>query len=111
MKENPEAVAKFVSVTQRAYNACVENPEPCVDALMTAASGLDRGAMFDQWTRVKELMSDKITMTEGLGFFDGERIQNTYNLIETYFGMEKPFDPAKAYTNEYLDGSLKMTAQ
>ncbi|WP_339630926.1 ABC transporter substrate-binding protein [uncultured Sneathiella sp.] len=111
MKENPEAVATFVSVTQRAYSACVEDPKPCVDALMAAASGLDEKAMYDQWTRVKDLMADKTTTTEGLGFFDGERIQNTYDLIETYFGMEKPFDPADAYTNEYLDGSQKMTAQ
>ncbi|MZR32319.1 ABC transporter substrate-binding protein [Sneathiella litorea] len=111
MKENPEIVGKFVAVTQRAFHACVENPDPCVKSLMDVASGLDKVAMDDQWKRVKELMADETTTTEGLGVFSGDRIQKTYDLIETYFGVEKPFDPASSYTNEYLDKNIKMTAQ
>lgn len=110
MKENPEVVAKFAAVTQRAFHACVENPDPCIKSLMDVASGLNKEAMDDQWTRVKELMADETTTTEGLGFFSGDRIQKTYDLIETYFGVEKPFDPAESYTNEYLDKNIKMTA-
>lgn len=111
MKENPEVVANFATVTQRAFHACVENPDPCIKSLMDVASGLDKVAMNDQWTRVKELMADETTTSEGLGFFGSDRIQLTYDLIETYFGVEKPFDPATSYTNEYLDKSIKMTAQ
>jgi NitT/TauT family transport system substrate-binding protein len=111
MKENPEAVAKFVEVTQRAYSECVKSPDPCIKSIMDAASGLDKVAMDNQWARVKELMADATTTTEGLGVFSGDRIQNTYDLIETYFGVEKPFDPATSYTNEFLNKDIKMTAQ
>lgn len=110
LEANPELVASFVEVTQRAYAECVENEEPCIDALMSNASGLDRQAMVDQWGRVEELMADDTTTSEGLGFFDETRMQETYDLVEQYFEIESPFDPLGAYTNEYLDGDTKMTA-
>ncbi|MDN2567600.1 ABC transporter substrate-binding protein [Aquibium sp. A9E412] len=110
LAENPRLVADFVAVTQRAYAACVEDEAPCIDALMTNASGLDRQAMVDQWGRVKELMADDTTTSVALGAFDAARMQETYDLVDTYFEIETPFDPAQAYTNEHLDESIKMTA-
>ena len=109
LAENPEVVKAFVEVTQRAYAACVENPGPCIDALEANASGLSREAMEDQWGRVKELMADDTTTTKGLGMFDADRMQATYDLVDTYFEIDAPFDPAEAYTNEYLSEDLKMT--
>ena len=32
-----------------------------------------------------------------------------YALVKTYFDTERPFDATKAYTNEFLDASIKMT--
>jgi NitT/TauT family transport system substrate-binding protein len=32
-----------------------------------------------------------------------------YDLVKTYLSIEQPFDPTKAYTNEFLDASIKMT--
>lgn len=111
LDNNQQVVADFVEVTQRAYAACVENAAPCIDALMNHASGLDRQAMVDQWGRVKELMSDQYTTSVALGYFDDGRIQKTYDLVEKYFTIDNPFDPSKAYTNEFLDENIKMTSQ
>lgn len=111
LAENPEIVKSFVEVTQRAYAACVEDPDPCIDALMGNASGLSREDMVNQWGRVKELMADDTTTTKGLGMFDAERMQATYDLVNTYFTIDSPFDPAEAYTNEYLSEDMKMSKQ
>lgn len=108
---NRAAVATFVEVTQRAYAACVEDPAPCIDALLANASGLDRGQMEDQWGRVKELMADEFTTTVALGWLDGGQIAATYDLVETYFELQQPFDPATAFTTEFLDQSIRMVAQ
>ena len=35
----------------------------------------------------------------------------TYDLVKTYFEIEKPFDPQSAYTNDFLSTDIKMTAQ
>lgn len=108
---NEELVADFVEVTQRAYAACVEDEAPCIDALLAHASGLERQAMEDQWRRVKELMADEHTTSVALGYLDADRVQETYDLVETYFEVDEPFDPQQAFTSEYLSRDILMIEQ
>jgi NitT/TauT family transport system substrate-binding protein len=35
-------------------------------------------------------------------------MQSDYDLVQTYLGMEKPFDVKSAYTTRFLDESIKM---
>ena len=109
LKEKPEVVKAFVQVTQKAYHACVADPDPCIDALIEANSGLKRPDSVANWQLVEELMSDDNSRTVALGHFDPARMQDDYTLIETYFSLEKPFDITQAYSNDFLDTSLKMT--
>ena len=37
-----------------------------------------------------------------------ERMAADYELVKTYVGVDKPFDVKVAYTNEFLDHSVKM---
>lgn len=106
--KNKDKVAKFVSVSQKAFAACVADVSPCLKALMTDVSGLDEANQRDQWNRIKELMTDPTTTGVALGAFDAKRLQNDYDMVKTYFGMEKDFDVAKVYTNDFLDKSVKM---
>ncbi len=109
LKEKPGVVKAFVQVTQKAYHACVADPDPCIDALIEANSGLKRPDSVANWQLVEELMSDKNSRSVALGHFDPTRMQDDYKLIETYFSLEKPFDITDAYSNDFLDTSLKMT--
>ncbi|MDB5622398.1 MAG: nitrate transporter substrate-binding protein [Devosia sp.] len=111
LENHRDTVAAFVKVTQRAYSECVANVDPCIDALTQSASGLERGEMNKHWGRVKELMADEFTTTKGLGYLDADRVAQTYKLVETYFDIQTPFDPADAFTSEFLDTNLKMAAQ
>ncbi|MEP9398588.1 ABC transporter substrate-binding protein [Mesorhizobium sp. KR2-14] len=111
LESHKDTVASFVSVTQRAYMACVQNSDPCIDALVAGASGLERGEMVKQWGRVKELMADAHTTTKALGYLDTEQVAKTYELVDTFFELDAPFDPSQAFTSEFLDTNLKMTAQ
>ena len=45
-----------------------------------------------------------------LGWHDDKRMADDYELAETYFKLDKPFDVKAVYTNEFLDRSIKMTA-
>lgn len=108
LEEHPEAVAAFVQVTQKAFKFCVENPEPCVDALVAANTGLKTDNELQNWGLVTELMSDEHSRTVGLGHFDPERMKSDYELVETYFDLEQPFDIETAYTNEFIDTDVKM---
>ena len=111
LEANRDTVAAFVEVTQRAYAACVESPDPCIDALVSSASGLSREQMSDQWGRVKELMADEHTTSIALGYLDADQVARTYELVDTYFDIQEPFDPAEAFTSEFLSEDIKMTPQ
>ena len=37
-------------------------------------------------------MTDEFTTSKALGWIDGERMKKDYELVQTYLGMEKPFD-------------------
>lgn len=110
LKANRAAVAAFVKVTQKAFAACVSEPKPCIQALVDANSGLLARDQMDNWQEVEQLMSDKTSQTVALGWLDPKRIQDDYNLVKTYIGIEKPFEPTEHYTNEFLDQSIKMKA-
>lgn len=111
LKDKPEVVEAFTRVSQRAFAACVQDVTPCLQALLAAASGLTEANQRDQWNRVKELMRDPTTTGTALGAFDPDRVAADYKLVETYFGIEKPFDVTRAYTNDFLDHDIRMTAE
>ena len=55
-------------------------------------------------------MTDEFTTTKALGWIDAGRMKKDYDLVQTYLGMEKPFDVETAFTTKLLDTSIKMDA-
>jgi len=110
LQKNPKLVEEFVRVSQKAFAACVADVTPCLKALLDQVSGLDKENQERQWERIKYLMTDEFTTTKGLGWIDGERMKKDYELVQTYLGMEKPFDVTTAFTTKMLDPAVKMDA-
>ena len=104
----PEVVSQFTRITQRAYAECAKTPQPCIDALVEGASGLNAADQLVNWQLTMVLMSDPVSRSAGLGWFDPKRMENDYKLVQTYIGLDKPFDVTTAYTNRFLDPSIKM---
>src|SRR6476620_6315632 len=110
MEKNPKLVEEFVRISQKAFAACVADVAPCLKALLDQVSGLDQQSQERQWERIKFLMTDEFTTTKGLGWIDGDRMKKDYELVQTYLGMEKPFDVSTAFTTKMLDPAVKMDA-
>ena len=108
LKKNKPVVAAFVKVTQRAFAACVKDAKPCVQALIDANGALQFDNEATNWSLVTVLMRDKYAETVALGVLDDARMAADYELVKTYIGLETPFDVKVAYTNEFLDRSIKM---
>ena len=108
--KNPKLVT-FVKISQKAFAACVADVTPCLKALLDQVSGLDKENQERQWERIKFLMTDEFTTTKALGWIDGGRMKKDYDLVQTYLGMEKPFDVETAFTTKLLDTSIKMDAR
>jgi len=109
LRKNDPLIGKFVAVTQRAFAACVKQPKPCVEALVEANGALKLDNEMTNWSLVEVLMSDKTSKTVALGWHDDARMKADYELVRDYVGLEKPFDIKTAYTNKFLDKSIKMT--
>ncbi len=108
LKKNKPTVAAFVKVTQKAFAACAATPKPCVQALIDANGALKFDNEMQNWELVEQLMSDKYSQTVALGYLDPARMAADYDLVKTYVGLDTPFDVKTAYTNEFLDRSIKM---
>ncbi|MEM7442374.1 MAG: ABC transporter substrate-binding protein [Pseudomonadota bacterium] len=106
LAENPEAVAAFVETTQRAYAACVADPDPCVAELANAASQ-DPADVRANWDLVVELMTDANAGSAPLGHFDPERMDVTYGFVADSFEIT-PFDVTEGYTNDHLSADVVM---
>jgi NitT/TauT family transport system substrate-binding protein len=111
LEKKRDVVKAFTQVSQKAFAACVQDVAPCLKALMASVSGLDEANQRDQWKRIKELMRDPTTTSTALGAFDDQRVKNDFEMVKTYFGLEQPFEASAAFTNEFLDTSIKMTAK
>jgi NitT/TauT family transport system substrate-binding protein len=109
LAKNKPVIDKFVKVTQRAFAACVKDPKPCVQALIDANGALSFDNELVNWQLVEVLMSDKYSREVALGIHDDARMKADYELVRDYVGIDKPFDVKSAYTNEFLDRSVKMT--
>jgi NitT/TauT family transport system substrate-binding protein len=108
LAKNKPAIAAFVKVTQKAFAACVATPKPCVQALIDANGALQYDNEMQNWELVEVLMNDKFARTVALGYLDPDRMGADYELVKTYVGLDAPFDVKTAYTNEFLDRSIKM---
>jgi len=106
LRDHKDLVAVFVTVSQRAFEACAKEPQPCIEALVEANKGLQVDNELTNWGLVKELMTDETSTTKGLGYMDEARMQASYELFEPF--LDKPFDITQRYTNEFVDTSIKM---
>ena len=104
----PAVVDAFVKVTQRAFRACWDAPDPCLQALVADNSGLKLEGEQATWKLVRELMDDAHFRKDALGWFDPQRVAGDYELVEKYFSLDKKFDPTAVYTNRFLDKSVKL---
>jgi NitT/TauT family transport system substrate-binding protein len=108
LKANGATADKFIKITQKAFAECTKTPDPCIKALVDSAGALKFDNELLNWHLVTILMSDEISRTVALGWHDDKRMADDYKLVDEYLKMEKPYDIKAAYTNDFLDKSVKM---
>lgn len=105
LEKNKAALAKFVPVVQRAYAACLQNPQPCNEYLAEVASQKLEDVNAS-WKNVETLLVDDTSRKVALGGFDPKRVEADYNVVRDVFNV-KPFKPADVFTNDFLDKGIK----
>lgn len=110
LEENRDTVARMVAVLQRAHRYCAENAEECVAILPEFSSGVNPDLEINNWKVTIDLMTDDVSTTQGLGYFDPARVAEDYELVNRYFDIREPFEPGSIFTNEFIDTSITMIA-
>jgi NitT/TauT family transport system substrate-binding protein len=106
-KANADTLKNFVSVTQRAYAACVTQPKPCIETLAKAGSK-KVSDVTENWKLVVELMTHETSVKNAIGYFDPGRMQTDYDGVRASFKDIADFDIKAAYSNAFLDMAVKM---
>jgi NitT/TauT family transport system substrate-binding protein len=108
LREQGAALRKFVSVTQRAYVACIANPAPCNEALSQAASQKPEDVAAG-WANVKVLLVDKGSREVAFGYFDPARMAADYQVAKGAYKDMKDFDLKTFFSNDFLDRGPRVT--
>ena len=107
LKTNPDAVSAVVKATQRAEAACLANPAPCIDALVEASLNLQREKELANWNAGRELFFSRGSNGLPLGAFELARVRKDHDMVRTLYGLERPFDPKDAFSDEFLDAVVE----
>ena len=108
LRANGDAVRRFMHVTQRAFAACLAEPQPCTRSLADATSQ-DPGDVLINWRRAESLIGDETSRQGTLGAFEPERVQSDVRMLEDAFTIKVP-DAARTTTNDYLDPAIHLPA-
>ncbi len=104
LRANPDAARRFIRTTQRAYQACLADPAPCVAAVSgPAATSIED--LTISWRLVAELMQDDPAASRPLGGFDRARMVQTIEAVRTAFGSRE-MTPEETFTNDLLDAAI-----
>jgi len=102
-----ETLRSFVQVTQRAFAACFETPEPCAEALASAVSMKQSDAALQLEYAQRVMPGDG---SEPLGAWNMDRIAADFVVVQEAYELEE-FDAQSAYTNAYIDDSIAYPEQ
>lgn len=106
LRANGDAARRFVRTTQRAYAACVREPDPCVRAVV-APSNTSPEDLRVSWNLVVKLMEDAPGADRPLGAFDPARVEQTAEAVRAAFGTQGLQAP-QAFTNDLLDPAVRL---
>jgi NitT/TauT family transport system substrate-binding protein len=109
LRTKRDLLKRLVAVTQRAYAACLADRNPCLAALVKNVTGVNPSVAEGEWLRLSELMTSTDWKENAVGWLDAQRMKADYDLIVSYMGVEKPYDPTKSFTADLLDRSIKVT--
>ncbi|MBL27549.1 MAG: nitrate ABC transporter substrate-binding protein [Rhodospirillaceae bacterium] len=107
LAEHGDAVKAFVQVSQRAFAACADDPDPCIRALVETNTGLQFETERANWDLVAELIADDDARSVAMGYLAPARMQSDYALVAEYFDIT-PFAIEDAYTNDMLDRAIRL---
>jgi ABC-type nitrate/sulfonate/bicarbonate transport system substrate-binding protein len=102
--DNPALVQKFVSATQKGWQAAIENPDEAALLTLEYQSESEKSSQ-EHLKFVMQVSAPLINTGDSyLGYMDIISLNNTYNILLDQKILSSPFDVADSFTNEFVQG-------
>ena len=107
LDQSSDVLRRFVAVTQRAWQQCLDIPSPCVDALLADHPNLDRAHEEALWQLVAAMTAKGVPVDAPIGAFDSTRVQRTLDDVRAAFTRTTSTAPSDPTTNAFIDRTLR----
>jgi NitT/TauT family transport system substrate-binding protein len=106
-KEHPEIVQKFVRASLRGWRDYLNDPTAANETITKLNPAMSRDQMAFTYQALKDgrFITGADASGSQLGQFDPARWQTMYQQLLSLGIVKKPFDPATAYTTQFVSGS------
>jgi NitT/TauT family transport system substrate-binding protein len=108
LDNNPQVAKAIATASTQALYFCATKPEQCVKDFVAENPGRDYDQTLAEWqVALKAQYGLDPQTVQGMqplqvGWFDPDLVKNTIPDLQTLFSINKSFDPATLYTNQYV---------
>ena len=105
LRDHPDVVAKFVRASVKGWREYLRDPSAAHEAIMKLNPALSRGWMQFTWQALRDghFIDGDAPAGAQLGKMTADRWTTMYQQLLDLKVVEKPFDPATAYTLQFVD--------
>jgi NitT/TauT family transport system substrate-binding protein len=101
-KAKPDLLKRFLAATAKGYDEGLKDPEAAVDAMLVARPMVDRELQLRQLKVLPPFLHSQRSAGHPFGWTAAEDWQQTYELLQKYFGMEEKIEVGQVYTNDLV---------
>jgi NitT/TauT family transport system substrate-binding protein len=101
-KAKPDLLKRFIAATGKGYDDGLKDPEAAVDAMVAARPMVDRELQLRQLKVLPPFLHSQRSAGRPFGWTAAEDWQQTYELLQKYFGMEEKIEVGQVYTNDFV---------
>jgi NitT/TauT family transport system substrate-binding protein len=98
----PDLLKRFMAATAKGYDEGLKDPGAAVDAMVAARPIVDRELQLRELKVLPPFLHSQYSAGHQFGWTAAEDWQQTYELLQKYFGMEEKIEVGQVYTNDLV---------
>ena len=103
IKERPDMLRRFMDGTMQGWKWAIENPEKANEIFIQSNPEVPLLAALGRFANdIQDLVDVPMNQKNRLGWIDKGRMEETVNILNKYFQVERPVTAQELYTVEFL---------
>ena len=108
VKERPDMLRRFMDATMQGWKWAIENPEQANEIFIRSNPEVPLLAALGRFANdIQDLVDVPMNQKHRLGWIDKARMEETVNILNKYFQVDRPVTAQELYTVDFLP-DIKM---